>query len=38
MDIILKNVETNSGYITFTCPVCGADAHVSDSDARDHTL
>jgi predicted RNA-binding Zn-ribbon protein involved in translation (DUF1610 family) len=34
MDIILKNVETNSGYITFTCPVCGADTRDPGGDRR----
>ena len=35
MDIILKDVEVNTGYITFTCPVCGADAHVGAADASE---
>lgn len=32
MDITLKEVETNTGYITFVCPVCGADVHVHEDD------
>jgi hypothetical protein len=35
MDIILKEVEINTGYITFICPVCGADVHVDEDDTMD---
>ena len=35
MDIILKDVEVNLGYITFTCPKCGADAHVHGEDGHE---
>ena len=35
MDILLKDVEVNSGYITLTCPMCGADVHVHSDDAEE---
>ena len=35
MNITLKDVEVNTGYITFECPVCGADAHVGAAEANE---
>jgi hypothetical protein len=35
MDVTLKNVEANDGYIVFTCPKCGADAHVQGEDGHE---
>lgn len=35
MDVTLKEVEVNTGYITFVCPVCGADVHVDEDATMD---
>ena len=35
MNITLKEVEINTEYITFVCPVCGADVHIHQYEGSD---